>query len=79
MRSGKSGVHEALKTYRVYRQAPDKLALEFGPYAPLARRGEPEVRVSEKWIRFSAPNEAPAKKGASDGSKSANPLLGPML
>jgi hypothetical protein len=69
MRSGKSGVHVALKTYRAYRQAPDKLALEFGPYAPLARRGEPEVRVSEKWIRFSAPNDAPAKKGASDGSQ----------
>jgi ribosome-associated protein len=33
--SGKSGVHEALKTDRDHRQAPDKLALEFDPYAPL--------------------------------------------
>src|SRR3954469_12182985 len=35
MRSGRSCVHEALKSYRGHRQAPDKLALEFDPDTPL--------------------------------------------
>jgi hypothetical protein len=35
----------------------------------LAHRSEPEIRISEKWARFSALDEALTNKGASDGSQ----------
>ena len=58
-----------------------ELALERNDLAHdvlLAHRADPEGRVSEKWSRFYALNDALFKEGASDRSQKWKPLLGPM-
>ena len=69
--SGHEGDHEK-------DQSPLQHACALSDTVQLAHRADPEGRVSEKWIRFSAFNDALIIK-ESIGPKSANPLLGPML
>jgi hypothetical protein len=45
----------------------------------LAHRADPEVRVSEKWIRVPGPNDALIEEGASDQTPTAESTLGPIL
>jgi hypothetical protein len=55
----------------------DSLPIE--PAGSLAHRAEPEVRVSDKWIRFSAPNDASVNKEASDLKVQSTFGINPML